>query len=41
MYVPTHLDEILTQFMAAKGLSDCSENNISPTAFIFVYPIKR
>lgn len=36
MYVPTHLDEIPAQFMATRGLSDFSENKISPTAFIFV-----
>lgn len=36
MYVPTHLDGILTRFMATRGLSDFSENKFSPTAFIFV-----
>lgn len=36
MYVSAHLDEILTQLMASRCLSDFSENKIAPTAFIFV-----
>lgn len=31
-----YVSEILTQLMATRGPSDCSENQISPTAFCYV-----